>query len=386
MRICVVSDGYPAPGRLEYVFVQQLCHQLAKNGVEVHVIAPQSITKRLLRHLPRLPFRRTEKIGDHIITVYAPQFLSLGNFGDKLEFIKNSYRRAIAKAINSMEYKPDVIYGHFWHNAYAAYKIAKKSSIPLFVATGEAEIEQKCDTQEEKEFAQYINGVICVSTKNLEESKTIGLTDGSNCTVIPNAVDSTCFHKMDKLKCRQQLGFNKDDFIIAFVGGLIERKGPNRVSSAITALNNYDIKSIFIGANRDGEMIRPNCKGILYCGPLRHELIPIYLNASDVFVLPTLHEGCCNAIVEAMSCGLPIISSNLPFNYDVLNAENSLLIDPLNIDDIANAIETLYKSSSLRDKMSLSSLEKAQDLKISTRAIKILEFIQRRVSYDKIKS
>lgn len=385
MRICIVSSGYPAPGRLEYVFVQQLCHQLTRYGHEIHVVVPQSITKRILRHLPRLPFRWTEKFEDYEITVYSPQFVSLGNFGDKIGLIKQSYKNAVARAINSMKHKPDVVYGHFWHNAFAAFRTAKKLSIPLFVATGEAEIEQTCNSDEEKEFSKYVSGAICVSTKNLDESKSIGLTDGSNCVVIPNAVDKERFHKIDKLECRNQLGLDKDDFIVAFVGGLIARKGPDRVSAAISMLRDYDIKSIFIGANRDGEVIKPDCKGILHCGPVSHDLIPVYLNAADVFVLPTLHEGCCNAIVEAMSCGLPVISSDLPFNYDVLDKENSILIDPMNIREIANAIETMYKDPSLRDKMATNSLKKAQNLTINKRATRIFDFIQSRISHDKVK-
>jgi glycosyltransferase involved in cell wall biosynthesis len=113
----------------------------------------------------------------------------------------------------------------------------------------------------------------------------------------------------------------------------------------------------------------------LYKGPLRHEAIPNYLNASDVFVLPTLREGCCNAIVEAMSCGLPIISSNLSFNLDVLDNTNSILIDPNDIDAIAVAIKKLRDDKELRRQMSEASLKKAKELNIYQRAKDIISFI-----------
>ncbi len=67
-------------------------------------------------------------------------------------------------------------------------------------------------------------------------------------------------------------------------------------------------------------------------------MIPNYICASDVFVLPTTAEGCCNAIIEAMGCGLPIVSSDRAFNYDILNEENSILVDPESVDEIDNAI------------------------------------------------
>jgi glycosyltransferase involved in cell wall biosynthesis len=100
-----------------------------------------------------------------------------------------------------------------------------------------------------------------------------------------------------------------------------------------------------------------------------------YLNAADVFVLPTLGEGCCNAIVEAMACGLPIISSDRPFNYDILNADNSIMVEPENIEAIAAAIHSLYIDSCKRQRLSEGSLLISNNLKLENRARRICEFI-----------
>ena len=130
--------------------------------------------------------------------------------------------------------------------------------------------------------------------------------------------------------------------------------------------------SVFVGKGS----VEPDCENILFKGPLRHEEIPEYLNASDAFVLPTLKEGCCNAIVKAMSCGLPIISSNRPFNWDVLDESNSIMIDPNDVGAIAKAIEQLRDDKELRARMAASSWEKAQALTIDQRAKGIIDFMQ----------
>ena len=111
---------------------------------------------------------------------------------------------------------------------------------------------------------------------------------------------------------------------------------------------------------------------------MEHNEIPVLLNAVDVFVLPTLAEGSCNAIVEAMACGLPVVSSDLPFNDDVLNSKNSIRINPLSIEEIRQAINIL-KDEKKRDELAINALETAKELSIDMRARKILDFISKNI-------
>src|SRR5690606_11951590 len=135
------------------------------------------------------------------------------------------------------------------------------------------------------------------------------------------------------------------------VGRFVEVKGANRLSNAIEMVGSDKISSIFIGKGD----LKPTCEGILYQGTLQYNKIPEYLSAADIFVLPTLAEGCCNAIIEAMACGLPIVSSNRPFNDDILNSTCSIRINPNKEDEIASAIQTLYENKDLRNKLSKGS-------------------------------
>ena len=112
------------------------------------------------------------------------------------------------------------------------------------------------------------------------------------------------------------------------------------------------------------------------CGEkIQSELIT-YLNASDMFVLPTLAEGSCNAIVEAMGCGLPIISSDREFNMNILDDSCAILVDPTDIGQIREAIRTLAVDPVLRKQKATAALEKAQRLDIMKRARRILDFME----------
>jgi glycosyltransferase involved in cell wall biosynthesis len=208
----------------------------------------------------------------------------------------------------------------------------------------------------------------------MKESIGLGLTTEQKCLLAPNSINNNLFKVMNKSACRKQLGFPQDIFIVAFVGWFKHIKGPKRIAAALDSIEEGEnVYSIFIGAGKKEE---PQCKNIIFKGRLMHDEVPVYLNAADVFVLPTLNEGCCNSIVEAMACGLPIISSNLPFNWDILSENNSILIDPNNINEIAHAIVSLRDDKDLRNSLSQGSLKTAMDLTIDKRAAKIEAFIK----------
>lgn len=371
MRILILSPDYPDENRPVFPFVKQLVDEMAKLGHSIQVVAPYSLTHNK-RFVDRIS---SYEVGGNSVIVYRPYYISASNLKigkSRLTDIVKSH--AYNKGLRMLKEKPDAVYGHFWNSAYMGYQYAKANNLPLYVATGESEIEFRSDSQTKKEFCEYLSGVVCVSTKNKEESLNLSLTTEDKCIVVPNAIDSTLFRKLDKYSCRKELGLPQDAFITAFVGWFNERKGSERVASAIsmTESDATTVYSFFIG---DGGA-DPKCNNILFKGKLQHDEIPKYLNAADVFVLPTLQEGCCNAVIEAMACGLPIVSSNLPFNWDVLDATNSIMIDPRNIGEIATAIRLLRDNIELCEKLSKGSLKSAEKLSIDQRVTRIVDFIK----------
>lgn len=382
MKICLISNNYPSEGNPTYIFVQQLVEALVDQGIFIDIIAPQSITNSIIRQQKLLPFTATYLTSKgNKYQVFRPKYISFGNIkilNGLASFLRN---QSITKAVERIgANKIDVFYAHFWNNAYAIKKLIKKTKLPLFVACGEGdnaleELVASMSLDELKDFKQLVTGVISVSSENKRKCIHNCLCSENNVVVLPNCVNQSIFYKRNYSDCRKKLGLKQTDFTVIFVGGFIHRKGSVRLAQALSQLNNTDIKAIFIGRPMGSDSELPEYEQSIFQGPLSHDELPNYLCAADVFVLPTLKEGCCNAIVEAVACGLPIISSDLPFNYDVLDEQNSILIDPLNVDEIANAIKQMYDDPALRERMSLSSLSKAQNLKIETRAKRILDFI-----------
>lgn len=373
MRICIITYDYPGKHDFSaYRFVKQLVDALAARGNTCYVLTPFNVS-----HYHMIIKKKDEYfVGTGKVMVFRPCYLSFSKlklFGKDVSFF--FLNKALKRAWKMMPEEPDVVYGHFWASGLNGYAFASSRNIPLFVATGESVVRIRREDGI-SDFLNYVRGVICVSSKNKDESLRLGLTSADKCIVVPNAINAKVFQKKDRIECRRLLGWPEEAFIVAFVGNFKERKGPNRLSEALRRIGGSTIYAFFAGIN-EGQ--QPDYEHSLYTGSVLHEDLPNYLNAADVFVLPTLQEGCCNAIVEALACGLPVVSSNLPFNKDILDETNSILVDPLNIDEISEAISALRDNPLLRKQLSEGALKRAASLDINSRAEIIENFILKKI-------
>jgi glycosyltransferase involved in cell wall biosynthesis len=380
MEYCIIASNYPTTNRQVHVFLKNVVESFVNRGIVCNVIAPQSSFAYFFKKKIRREFIsvRTTSEGNKY-TVYSPLYTVFPIFKlGKLyfsDFTKKSFYKAIKKSYKDHNMNADIVYSHFFQAGVPAVKLAKKIGVPSFIANGEANTISEVSYLSLKlinETLENVSGIISVSSKNKEEIFT--LCDGDNkimkkVRIIPNAADNSKFYKKDKAECRKKLGFPEDAFIVAFTGSFIERKGILKLSSALDRYD--DIYSIFIG---EGES-KPTCKNILHMGRVQNTEVCNYLNSADVFVLPSLAEGCSNAIVEAVCCGVPVISSDRPFNYDILDNSNSILIDPLNENEIYEAIKTIKDDKVLRKRLSEGCLNKAKELSLKVRVDKIMSFI-----------
>lgn len=375
-KMCIISQGYPTDTQPWFPFVDQLVCAIAELGIECTVIAPQSITKTILSPKIKRPVYWEKKAGTSVVKIYQPYMVSISNLSICGHSITDDlFEKAVMNCFEKIKCDFDVIYGHFWKCGLIAARIGGMYNIPSFVACGESCIPYNA-LKKNLQYCNSLSGVICVSTKSKDESISLGLCSENKTIVCPNAVDNTLFCAGDRILSRQKLGYDKDTFIVAFVGSFSERKGSRRLSDALDMLE--DVYSIFVGSGSEV----PTCKNRLYTGSLPHHEVPLYLQAADVFVLPTKNEGCCNAVVEAMACGLPIISSDLPFNYDVLDASNSIMINPNSVTEIYKAIDVIRMDKEKRVSMGIESLKKAASLSITNRAKRIIQFMEGKMKND----
>lgn len=377
--ICFVVNKYPneyEPYML--VFLQQLAWEFADIGKTVTVICPLSIN--LNKKYKQIPYHTVEYTSKkNKVDVFWPKTFGLGQshyilgkspVGITTYFLEKSAERVI----RSFENKPDVIYGHFMApSGIAVARLGNKLNIPAFFALGESHntIEQFGAKRAKKEL-ENIAGIIAVSTYLKNWIVKAGVVEKDKVEVFPNGFNSDRFKKYEKEKAREYLGLPKNEVLVGFVGAFNDRKGVLRVCEAMDRVKGA--KLICAGK---GEQ-KPYGDNCIFAKSLKPEEIPLFNNAADIFVLPTLQEGCSNAIVEAMACGLPIISSDRSFNYDILDDKCSIMVDPMNIDEIYDAIQKLVSDELYRNEMSEGALRKAASLTLGNRTYNIMNYIDKR--------
>ena len=358
------------------IFFKNLIIEMTRQGIDCTVISPVSYTYYKAD---------TFKINNHVeepedgyssVHVYHPRMISYSakKFGswNTMQLTQAASEKSVLRVCKRLDMRDfDFVYGHFFlGGGLTASVVAQRYGLPAFIAYGECDFASEVSSkfgELSRKHVKNVNGIICVSSANYKDMESRAFAQNIPLLLSLNAIDQTKF----KAECRKALNLPQDEFIVGFVGYLIDRKGPNRVLEACKQINN--VKVAFAGKGNmplEGE-------NIIFKRALIHDEIPIFLNSIDVFVLPTRHEGCCNAIIEAMACGQPIISSDRPFNYDVLTSECSILVDPENIEMIKQAIVDVRSNVELRTSMSNASLRIASKLTIDKRAQIILDFIDR---------
>lgn len=173
--------------------------------------------------------------------------------------------------------------------------------------------------------------------------------------IINNGVNETIFEPNYNNEKNE-----KHEKYILTVGRLAYRKGLlDFIECGKYVCNRYsDIKFIIVGEGILRNRLQRTVKNFglenrfIFKGHVtKAELIRLYQNAT-VYVMPSYYEGLPTVLLEAMSCGLPVVATAVSGNVDVVSSgKNGMLVPPKSPKDLANAISILLDNDDLRKKL-----------------------------------
>ena len=259
--------------------------------------------------------------------------------------------RAADNVIKREHISCDLIHAHFlWPNGYAGALLKKKYNIPLVVTAHGYDIyDLPFRDQEWRDrivrTLEAADKIITVSRKNEECIRRLGVTKPVH--VIPNGFRSDLFYPRDQAECRKTLGLPLDKQILLTVGNLVEVKGHRYLVEAMAELakQKKDVLCVIVGSGLLKGKLEQQIRSlgleeyVHLAGGKPHEEIPMWMNACDVFVLPSLKESFGIVQVEAIACGKPVVGTyNGGSEELILPDENGILCPPHDPEHLAAAI------------------------------------------------
>jgi teichuronic acid biosynthesis glycosyltransferase TuaC len=377
MRLAVITHSYPsASGRIEGGFVRQFVLALSRAGVECVVIAPESVVAP--RNWPFVPRESLDPDNGPSVRVLRPRYVSFSSkqmpgFNTAL-FTLRSFTSCVRRTLQRISWSPDLIYGHFLYVAgYAAVQLGSLIARPSVVSVGEGEFWSVRPYGSVKAIQDFkgASGFLAVSSAVRDGLvKELAIPE-AKIRVFPNGVDLTLFRPGNRSEARSRFGIADGQFVIAFVGHFYGQKGLKRLLEAVRGLPGVAL--LLVG---HGPVRVVDSSPVVFKGTLPHEEIPFALAAADAFVLPTQVEGSCNSVLEAMACGLPVVTSNGPYMDDIVDDEVAIRVDPMEVRAIREAIVALMNDPARRKSMSRACLEKSKQFDINLRARRVMAWLE----------
>ncbi|MBI5787948.1 MAG: glycosyltransferase family 4 protein [Candidatus Schekmanbacteria bacterium] len=192
--------------------------------------------------------------------------------------------------------------------------------------------------------------IIANSARGKQEIINLYYYPAEKIEVIYNGVDLQRFHPRLRTeyrqKIRRQLGIDDQTFVMLWVGSGFRRKGMKYLLEALDTLWTEGNKSWFllvagkdkIKKYQDKIKDKEWRRQVIFPGPQKE--VGQYYGAADVYILPSIYEPFANTCLEALACGLPVITSAINGASEILTAQTGSIIDnPVDIRQIADRIK-----------------------------------------------
>jgi len=334
-RLLVFSSLFPSHKRPNAgVFIRERMFRVARQ-IPVIVVSPvpwfpfQGVIRYWRPRFRPQPDKYEEQDS---VQVFFPRFLSIPGVFKSWD----GFFMAVGSLSTLLKLRKqfNIIDAHFaYPDGYAATLLGKWLKIPVTITLRGTEVPlSKISGRKTRLLTALKNAtrVFSVSDSLKQHEVSLGAA-GDKIRVIGNGIDLVKFYPLAKTVARAELNIPEDAKVLVSVGGLVDRKGFHRVIEVLPALVVRYPKLIYLivgGDSPEGnirERLEHQVKmlklenNVRFLGAYPSERLKVPLSSADLFVLATANEGWANVFLEAMACGLPVITTEVGGNKEVVN-------------------------------------------------------------------
>jgi glycosyltransferase involved in cell wall biosynthesis len=354
-KLLVFASLFPSEKRpTAGVFIRERLFRVAEQ-IPIVVVSPipwfpfQGIIRLWKPHFRPQPERHEVQNG---VQVYFPRFLSMPGVFKSWD----GFFMALGSLSTLIKLRKDfnIIDAHFaYPDGYAATLLGKWLKIPVSITLRGTEVPlSKIPARKAKMLIGLHNATRVFSVSDSLKQLVVSLgAENNKILVVGNGIDIEKFYPLDKSEMREKLNIPANAKVLISVGGLVERKGFHRVIKILPELVTKYPNLIYLivgGESAEGnikkqleEQVKTLKleKNVRFLGAYSSDKLKEPLSTADLFVLATANEGWANVFLEAMACGLPVITTDVGGNKEVVCDSNLGIITPFgNSESLLNAL------------------------------------------------
>jgi len=247
-------------------------------------------------------------------------------------------------------YRPEAILAYWLYpEGAAARTLARWLGVPVIVGSRGSDlkaIDDPITRWHTSRLVRAADAVLTVSADSRRAAIELGARPEAVHS-IPNGCDTALFRPLHRQEMRYKLGLALDAELGVFVGWLSKLKGVRELVEAMArlSLRRPRLQLVLIGEGELERELLDRAAGlglgsrIRLLGKKSSVEIAEWFGASNFVVLPSYTEGCPNVVIEAISCGRPVVASDVGGVPELLNPACGILTPPGDVEALAASIE-----------------------------------------------